>query len=428
MLAKKAATGHSLFGPSAAHRWMTCPGSLIPGLIAGDKPSKYSAEGTVAHWVAEQWLNSGREPDHLIGTVMTVDGFEIEITEDMLAHLSRYVDAVQHGDGDAYTEVKVDLSAYTPIPNQGGTADRVRAWWQHLEIVDLKYGMVRVFAERNKQELSYALGVFERLDWLYDFQTITLRIFQPRLDHDDVWTCTRAELLEFAEEFRVAALRAWEPNAPRNPDPHACEYCPVRATCPAKFQATINMAAGSFADDGEYDADALEEISSGPLISASEIVIKPVAAMPVEQLERLLFHRKAVEGFFSDVESYLQSKAEEGFPLKWWKLIKGRAGRRKWSNVNQKNRAKKLLLDSGVEPFDLFSTEMASPYQASKLLRIARGGTVKANEAEINRFADQPSGRLTLAPAVDPRLEVASAASAFVDVEDDEILDSDVPY
>ncbi len=75
----------------------------------------------------------------------------------------------------------------------------------------------------------------------------------------------------------------------------------------------------------------------------------------------------------------------------------------------------RLLLSAGVESFDLFSTEMASPYQASKLLRIAQGGKVKENEEIVYAFTAQTPGRLTLAPDLDPRLGVASAASAFDD-------------
>ncbi len=421
MLAKKAASGHSVFGPSSASRWMVCPGSLIPGLIAGDSPNKYSAEGTVAHHVAEVWLTTGEEPWHLVGTTITVDGYEIDITEEMLSHVRRYVEAALEGDGDCYTEVKVNLSKYTPIPNQGGTADRVWARWQHLTVMDLKYGMVRVFARGNKQGLSYALGVFEEWDWLYDFQTITIRIFQPRLDHDDEWTCTRAELLAFAEEFRAAAARAWVPDAPRLPDPKACEYCPVRTPCPAKYDATLAMVAGSFDDGGEYDDDALSEIISGPpaVLPPAELPIRDIRHMPLESLERIYLHRKAVEKYFADLGEFLLAKAKEGADLKHWKTVVGRAGNRNWRSVAEKRRAMKLLLDSGVEPFDLFSTEMASPYQSSKLLRIAQGGTVRENEASVYAFCTQTPGRLTLAPDLDPRLGVASAASAFDDLDDD---------
>lgn len=421
MLAKKAATGHSVFGPSSAARWMVCPGSLIPGLIAGDSPNKYSAEGTVAHHVAEVWLTSGEEPYHLVGTKMTVDGFEIEITEEMISHLRRYVEAAQEGEGDCYTEVKVNLSKYTPIPNQGGTADRVWASWQHLTVMDLKYGMVRVFARENKQGLSYALGVFEEWDWLYDFQTITIRIFQPRLDHDDVYTCTREELLAFGEEFRAAAARAWVPDAPRQPDPKACEYCPIRTECPAKYDATLAMVAGSFDDGGEYSDDALAEVISGPPVPLppGSLAIRDIRTMPLASLERIYMHRKAVEKYFSDLGEFLLTKAIEGSELQHWKAVPGRAGKRDWRTVAEKRRAMKMLLAAGVEPFDLFSTEMASPYQASKLLRIAQGGKVKDNEAAVYAFTTQTPARLTLALDLDPRLGVASAASAFDDLDED---------
>ncbi len=144
--------------------------------------------------------------------------------------------------------------------------------------------------------------------------------------------------------------------------------------------------------------------------------------MPLESLERIYMHRKAVEKYFSDLGEFLLTKAKEGAELQHWKAVPGRAGKRDWRTVAEKRRAMKMLLDAGVEPFDLFSTEMASPYQASKLLRIAQGGKVKDNEASVYAFTSQTPARLTLALGLDPRLGVASAASAFDD------LDEDVPY
>jgi hypothetical protein len=127
-VAKLAASGHSVFSPSSSKMWLTCSGSLIPNVLSHDSAGEEAAEGTTAHAVAEEWLTSGERPEHLIGTVRRVDGWDIEITEEMMAYVSDYVDYVEALLADAVefqTETRVDFSNLTPIPDQGGTADNI---------------------------------------------------------------------------------------------------------------------------------------------------------------------------------------------------------------------------------------------------------------------------------------------------------------
>ena len=42
------------FSPSAAERWMTCPGSVTACLDLPNESSSYADEGTAAHYMAEQ--------------------------------------------------------------------------------------------------------------------------------------------------------------------------------------------------------------------------------------------------------------------------------------------------------------------------------------------------------------------------------------
>lgn len=415
MMAEKNATGHSIFGPSSAHRWMRCARSLIAGYLAGDRPTKFAAEGSVAHWLAEDWLTNG-DPWRHVGTTQTKDGFEIEITEEMVAYIEEYVGWVSTAEGDHYVEVKVDLSEFTPEPSFG-TADHIHCKPGHLTVTDLKYGKVWVDAEENEQGMAYALGAFLAWDWLYDFQTITIRICQPRRDNFDEWTFGRTAMLEFAERYRDAAHRAWDPEAPYNPDPVACEYCPARTTCPALKAVMMEIAKASFDafdDEGGMPVSAETAVAVIDMEIISEPRLPEYRQVPIDQLGRLYQWRPIFERWFRELYDYLLKQLELGTEVPGQKLGMGRAGNRKWTD--QKG-ARKFLKEKGITDLDLYDLKFISAAKASTLLRVSHGGTIKANDALLKAFVFQPPGKLTMIPEGDGRPAIASAASAFDDVE-----------
>lgn len=415
MLAAKNATGHSIFGPSSAHRWFRCPRSLVEAFLAGDRPTKFSAEGSVAHWLADDWLKNGNPYRHL-DTVVIHDGFEIEITEEMISYVEEYVAWVSTAGGRHYTETRVNLSAYTPVPSFG-TTDHCHASWNKLVVTDLKYGKVWVSAEENEQGLCYALGMFDELDWMYDFQEITFRICQPRRNNFDEWTFSRKRMLDFREELREAAHKAWDPLAPYNPDPVACEYCPASTTCPAFVSAMESIAQQTFDDFDDEGGVAVSQEKAVAVIEG-EIISDPTLPdyrkVPLAQLARVYRWRPMFESWFKDLYGYLFEQLEAGEDVPGFKLGNGRAGNRKWEDEDA---ARRFLMRNGISTLDLYSHKFLSPNQATELLKVVRGGTLKENEAEINRFAIRPPGKRTMIPSDDVRLALPSAASAFDDVD-----------
>lgn len=361
MLAEKNATGHSIFGPSSAHRWMRCPRSLIEGHLAGDRPTKFAAEGSVAHWLAEDWLVNG-DPYKWLGSIQVKDGFEIEVTDEMISYISEYVGWVSTTTGQHYVEVKVDLSKYTPVPSFG-TSDHIHCEWQKLKVKDLKYGKVWVSPEDNEQGLAYALGAFEELDWLYDFQEIEIGICQPRRDNFSTWTVTREELLAFGERYRDASHAAWDANAPYNPDPVACEYCPARTTCPALISTLKSIAKASF-DDLD------EPISSETAVAVvhQEIISEPMLPdfrnVPLAQLSRIYEWRPIFEKWFREMYDYLLHQLDMDRDVPNQKLGVGRPGHRKWQDEAV---ARRWLQLQGLHPLDLYESKFISPAAASSL-------------------------------------------------------------
>ncbi len=416
MLAEKNATGHSIFGPSSAHRWMRCPRSLIAGHLAGDNPTFYAAEGSIAHWLAEEWLTAGSARAYALnGTTHVKDGFEITIDEEMISYVEEYVNLVESMPGHHYTEVKVDLSKYTPVPSFG-TSDHISAEWQKLRVKDLKYGKVWVDATENEQGQAYALGAFERLDYLFDFQEIEIQICQPRRNNYDVWTISRAELLEFGERYREAAHKAWDPDAPYNPDPIACEYCPARFGCPALAAVKVKLAAAAFddLDDLEMSPSRAVAVVDQEIISGSP-VLPPYNTVPIERLAQIYEWRPILEKYFRELYDYLLGRLEMGVEVPGQKLGYGRAGNRKWTDDAG---IRKMLRGRGITDLDMYEQKFISPAQATTLLKTSLGGSKKHNDEIISHLVSQSPGKVTMIPASDKREEIGSAVSGFDDETD----------
>ena len=134
------------FSPSAAERWMTCPGSVAACLDAPDSSSKYADEGTAAHELAERIL-LGADGTSLVG--QTAEN-GVEFTQDMLTEVTKYVnyvqDLVRSTGGTLMVEQRLPLSSITG-EEAHGTADAVILTDDEILIVDLKFGMgVQVYA------------------------------------------------------------------------------------------------------------------------------------------------------------------------------------------------------------------------------------------------------------------------------------------
>ena len=86
---------HSEIGASKADRWPFCPGSRRLCRGRAKTPEIYMAEGTVAHHIAEVCLAENKVPDDFMFQVFQQDGFEIEVTDEMLSAVQVYVDVIR---------------------------------------------------------------------------------------------------------------------------------------------------------------------------------------------------------------------------------------------------------------------------------------------------------------------------------------------
>jgi len=383
--------------------WLNCAGSLIPNIFAPDDSGEDAAYGTVGHDVGEQWLKTRVRPTERIGTKEWVEagewGYHIEIDEDMLYHVERYVNWVKFLPGDHFVETRVDFSCLTPIPNQGGTADHVACTMGRMVITDLKMGKgVHVVAKDNTQALLYAVGFFLAWDWFYDFQEFEIRIAQPRRDNMDVWIVDRAFLLKFMEKVKVRAAAAWVQNAPRSPSAEACQWCKVSATCAAFPKILIDMT------DGVFD-DLTTEVTNAEMVEFKErlderddMMTANPSDLSTAQLGKLLLWKGVVERFFDKVNAELFRRSKDGDRSKLWKVAEG-GSRRVFRN---KKLAGDALVAAGCKKSDIYTTEMVSPAQAEELLRKA-GMPRKLIPDFLKAHIFKPPGKATLVLASDNR-------------------------
>lgn len=403
-------TAHSELGGSKATRWRNCPGSVAMARDLPDTSSAYAREGSAAHILAERCLKSESNAAEEIGSRIPVvveerpDGDHlvemIEVTEDMAEHVQLYVDYCRSLEGVPFVEVQFDLAPFNPPEPMFGTADFV-SWdpkKRVLEIVDLKYGEgIMVEVVDNDQVRMYALGSI--LEIRKRPEVIRTTIVQPRRwDHDDgrirSADYTWDEIVAFKKELMADAQATQDPDAPLRVG-RWCRFCPAKPVCPAQKEHAVALA------QDEFDA----------FVEDPELLDDPRHLSP-KQIGDILQGATFVEDWIKSLREYAHYLVQHGTDVPGWKLVKGRSGRRRWTNERSESRADNYLRRKGYRNADRYNRTLISPTQAEALLK--KGG----HDTEyLKRFYTKPEGRPKLAPADDPRPAVPRSAEAdFADI------------
>lgn len=236
---------HARLGPSAAERWIACPGSIR---LQGDRKSTagFAAEqGTAAHAAAEHCLRVGCNASDLVGRTFGVIG----ITDDMAEHIQVYVDLVRREarNGELLIEQRVDLGELGPPEELFGTADAIVLHKRRLTVVDFKTGVIPVEVQRNPQLRTYAVGAL--LSVARPIEFVDILVCQPRAPHPDGPIRREAlrssELKGWAQGLIAAAWRTQDANAPLVIGEH-CRFCPAKPVCPAQRERAAQAAAEEF--------------------------------------------------------------------------------------------------------------------------------------------------------------------------------------
>lgn len=394
-----------LFRPSYSATWLNCEAALLDGRFYPDSAGIDAARGTVFHDVMHEWLLSKTKPYYRLGDIAEVwpqeigkdtKPFLIEIDEEMFyngSKIRRFLKKRFPKYDRVLYEQKVDISHITPIPGQSGTADVIYLDWERIDIVDHKYGMIRVMAEWNSQELLYADAAFEAWDLIYNFKTIGLHIAQPRLNHFDSWEITRDQLLEWRESAKVRARNAWKRKDRKyTVGIKQCQWCKRRDDCRAKLVALEQVADESADQSFEVYPKEAKEVTVFTPPRSMETTIQRLS---IEELIKLYHWRTIFETWFRRIgERILEAGIDDpSLDLGEFYVTEGRKFRH-WKSPKKLVETLKLI---GVSEQDMFEPgKLFSPNKMMKVLR-EHGFRGKTLDEYLELHVDRIPGKPTLA-------------------------------
>lgn len=406
---------HALLSPSGAHRWMRCPGSLLLEKTAPDRSSRYADEGSAAHLIATECLQSEGKltPDDYLGRMMDMGEHEILVDHEMVQSVEQFLEVVEKyaaDGGQILVDKRVNFSSYLGVEKSTGTADVIIIFPDKIVVIDLKYGRgVKVYAEHNEQCRLYALGAVHDYGILCDPTTVVMVIHQPRLEHldEDVMTLEDLEAwaLNHAKPGAEAAMQNYEIGmmligdnllapAPEalsklalEPGEKQCKFCNAKAMCPA------------------LGADM--QVSVGQLATAADF--SDLAHVPSEDIWMKMQKVPLVEAYCKAIRAEAERRLFAGEKTPLFKLVEGKLGNRAWGDEAL---AEATMKSQKLKGDEMYTRKIASPTQVEKAIKKSKPKVWGALQELIVRAPGKPS----VAPATDKR--PALAASTVADFRD----------
>lgn len=387
---------HALLSPSSAHRWLNCP--LAPRLEAElpDRPSKYAAEGTLAHSVCEITAKKYFKKIKAAEYTRTIKKLKtnplwsdemLQTAERFVEHLSERAMKFAHEPYIAF-EVAVPITEITSEPGAKGRCDNIMFSGDTLVVTDYKHGQgVPVSPVENPQMMLYALGALILYTPIFGgiIKNVELYIDQPRLNSYEGWTCGADELLDWGESVKPKAQRAIM-GVGEYKAGDWCQFCRANGICKAQTdtQLTAFKDFSNVVDGTPHNHALLTPPEIGAALEKGKLLVEWYETLRTKALEMLL----------------------EGYSIPGWKAVEGRSNRA-WTN---QDKAIEAILAGGVERAIVYDSVPKSLAQLEKVLGTARFAEL------AGEFVTKPPGKPAIAPESDTRTAFNSAATDFAAV------------
>ena len=271
-----------------------------------------------------------------------------------------------------FIEQRLDFSRW--VENGFGTGDCIILSNKVLTIIDYKHGLgVLVDSHENSQLMCYALGALEAFDGIYDIETVTMTIFQPRRDNVSTWSIPKAELLKWAEEvLKPTAALAYEGKGDFKAGDH-CQFCKVKAVCRKRAEYNLELA--------KYDFEMPATLGE----------LEIAAILP--KVDDLI-------SWGNDIKEYALAQAQAGVHYEGFKVVEGRSVRK----YTDEALVAATVQKAGFDPYE------------QKLLGITAMNTMlgkKRFEELLGALVYKPPGKPVLVPESDKRPAMNTAAEDF---------------
>lgn len=400
---------HSTLGPSKAEQWVNCPGSIaLCAKAPPQAPSKYAAEGTVAHSIAEKFVTGVLDAEamnELIGSVVQQDGFDIEITEEMFDGAVEWKDLI---DGDRANleatpgAIKVQGHAELRVHAQSvdervwGTSDYILfKKGKKLIAYDYKFGAGHgVDPEENMQAALYLLGAMETIAGTA-FDELEIVIHQPRGQHRDGpvrrWLAPKEWLEEFRLRAKAAAAETLRPDA-RVVAGEWCRWCAAKPYCPAVHSQAQERAMTTF------DAVAPEKVKAADKLAEMRL-------LPIEKVAKVAEYEAVFKAIVEAAKDVIRERLTEGQPVPGWKLVDGREGNREW--IDEDAVVAEFSPSLGVDR--LYERKLLSPAKLEKIV---------GKKHPLDHLVTRKPGEKAIARDTDRRPAAATAAQDAFEVVD----------
>ena len=375
-------SSHALLSASSSHRWLNCPASARLCESYEDKGSGYAAEGTDAHSLCEFKLKS-------------VLGVEAKDPTEMLSYYSEEMEDCANGyasyvlelveaekqicaDPVVLIEQRVNFSRW--VESGFGTADCIIITDGMLRIIDYKNGLgVLVEAENNPQMMLYALGTLEIFDGIYDIDTVSMTIYQPRRANVSTFTLSKVDLYQWAEDTLKPAAELAYAGGGDYKCGDWCQFCKAKNDCRKRSEYNLELAKFDF--------------QLPPLLTD-------------EDVEEILGRVDELVSWANDIKDYALQTAVGGKEWYGWKLVEGRSNRKYTDEVV----VAETVTAAGFDPYE------------RKVLGITAMTSLlgkKRFEEVLGGYIEKPQGKPTLVPESDKRPAINTAKQDFNDYEED---------
>lgn len=403
-------TKHAKLSPSAAYRWMNCPGCIkaVEG-ASPPPPTSYAMIGSIAHELGEQCLLTGKNAEEYTGlkgwyafddttgiaktipTGVTMRHILV-IDEDMVDAVQSYVDTVvktrsELQNAEFMVEEKLDISWL--VPGMFGTGDHVaREPLGVIVVDDLKNG-INIVEPNTPQLKIYGLGAIGEGN-PYMAEEIIMRITQPNAPHPNgpvrYETMDIDDLLDWgynilkpAADLVYKAISDFDNKKIGGVEWRQtylvpgtwCKWCDVEGTCPANNMA---QAKGMF---GAPNLPAV--VDSGG--------IPDVGLLQPEELFRIKDLLPQLESFIGAVKKACHQHITLNGPSFGYKLIQG-LGNRKYIDERVARTTLSTFLSESEACIPL---KLKSPAQIEKAL-VKRKIKPKDRQAILTPLVERPLG------------------------------------